>query len=72
MEQFIEITTLDDRKNQINMVTMCAWCGRLKLPGQKATEHNSWVRPDRIHVESDSTNLYISHGLCPHCKSTFI
>ena len=68
MEQFIEVTTLDDRKNRINMITMCAWCKRLKLPGQKATDLSAWVKLEGVHSEAENNDLYISHGICPYCK----
>lgn len=71
MEQFIEITTIDSAANLINMVTMCAWCKRLKLPGQKATDLSAWVKLEGVHSEAENNDLYISHGICPHCKSGF-
>jgi len=72
MEQFAEITTLNDTTKQVKMVTICAWCKRIKLPGQDAGKMSSWKKIESVHLAAQSEPLYISHGICPSCKSDFV
>jgi len=69
MEKFIERTAFDHPASLINLVTMCAWCSRLKLSGKNSRVMNSWVKPSGISINEDDESLHISHGICPHCKA---
>jgi hypothetical protein len=69
MEKFIETAAFDHPSSFISLVTMCAWCSRLKLSGESARTMKSWVKPEGITIDPDDSAFRISHGICPHCKS---
>ena len=49
--------------------TVCAGCGRVRLPEKDPFEQSSWVQLD-IDTRTDTINR-LSHGLCPECMRRY-
>jgi len=66
MEQYIEYSETNETPAMLGMIYICAWCQRVKKPGQdprnpkswKAVKNNSPLQPE----------IFLSHGICPTCK----
>ncbi len=65
MKQILDANGLDEQIAVRGIVSVCAWCKRVKLPGTEV-----WVGEQS--VLSAGVQGMISHGLCPNCHAAMI
>ena len=67
MEQYIEYSVISEAPAMLGMVYLCAWCNRVKEPGSDPRNPLSWnVVEQKGHLSPD---IFLSHGICPACKT---
>ena len=54
-----------DRGIPRRIITLCAQCGKLRVPGCDPLAQTSWVDAPRRNRPSKAPS--ISHGFCPDC-----
>lgn len=47
------------------VLTVCAWCRKVKRYGWDEKKQNSWLDPNDVSLDP---NTLVSHSICPQCS----
>jgi len=49
----------------LSIISACAWCGKIRMPGSDERQADSWVEVGTFKINNDSA---FSHSICPVCS----
>ena len=52
------------------LISMCSYCQRVRDPGTERADVEDWIVGEEYYRRGGSSEVQISHGICPDCYAT--